>query len=152
MACNNSIDCSLKMEIFTLFRRHLALCGISPEKYPFNGKNLIVLIIGGLNIIFLIKFVNEAKTFEEYTDILYEIIVMCSLAMIFFKIVWKSMDLLKFLENIENTINNSELIDQNITRLRFWISIWMCLLSQDSYKIRNRTHHTSISIYAFKNG
>lgn len=100
------------MEIFKLFRMHLAMCGISTrkswQKYPFNRKNSIVLITICLNAIFLVNFVNEANTFEEYTDILYEIIVMCSLAIIFFKTVWKSADLLAFIENIENTINNSE--------------------------------------------
>lgn len=119
------------MEIFELFRMHLAMCGISTrkstrksrQKYPFNRKNSIVLITIGLNAIFLVNFVDEANTFEEYTDILYEIIVMCSLTIIFFKIVWKSADLMTFIENIENTINNREFasFSASINRTFNWI-------------------------------
>lgn len=100
------------MEMFALVRKHLAMSGISRENpsqmYPFNRINSIVLIIISLDVMFLVNFLNEAKTFQEYTNILYEIIVMCNFMIIFLKIVWKSSELLKFIDDLENTIEESE--------------------------------------------
>lgn len=79
-----------------------------PQKYPFNRKNSIILIIISIDVIFSIKYLDEAETFEEYTNVLYGIILMFNFIVIFLKIVWKSSELLNFIDNLENTINNSE--------------------------------------------
>ena len=100
------------MECFTLFRAHLAMSGICIEKpapkYPFNRKNSIILLTMSLDIIFLIKFLDEVNTFEKYTDILYEIMVMISLAMIFLKIVCNASELFELVDNLEDNVQQSE--------------------------------------------
>lgn len=101
------------MEIFALLRKHLAICGIeltqkpSPS-HPFNVKNLIVVILLYVFVILSIASLNEANTYEDYTDILYLSVSIGVCGIVYVIIVWKSPELLRFLDSLAEIVNESE--------------------------------------------
>lgn len=101
------------MESFTLFRSHLAMGGIIKQQsplnsHPFNFKNSIVIICGSLGGISLIKLMDEAQTFEEYANIVYEAVFAIGFTASYIKIVWDTPELYRIVDNLENTITKSK--------------------------------------------
>lgn len=101
------------MEIFTIFREHLAMCGIIVETLPRNSHPFHLFngaVIGLANIygISIGKLVDEAQTFEEYTDILNRTIIVDLFMISYIDIVWKTPILIRFIGNIEESIQKSK--------------------------------------------
>lgn len=101
------------MESFTLLRKHLAITGIisqtQHQKWPFNGKNSIVVILAGTNAILYAKILNKTSTFQEYTDLIYNIVSACNFTIIFLSIVGKTSDLFEFINKLDDTVKDSKL-------------------------------------------
>lgn len=96
------------MESFTLFRQHLAKSGIilQQHSHPFNFKNVTILTLLGVNMVLLYKQLEESEAFEEYADIVYRLLFMFSFDVIFLTFVIKSLELFKFIGDLEDTINH----------------------------------------------
>lgn len=101
------------MESFTLFRKHLAMSGIvqqqsSQKSHSFNVKNSIVLILATIDGILLYNQLHVTNTFEDYTDTVYKVIFMCTIVTMYFITIWRSSKLFRFIDCLENGVNNSE--------------------------------------------
>lgn len=101
------------MESFTLFRSHLTMNGIIERKSPksscaFNSKNVIVIILASLGGISTNKLLVDAKTFDEYTDILYRSIFLYIITIFYAYIVWKTPELFEFIRSLEAVVSNSK--------------------------------------------
>lgn len=102
-----------KMDIFPVFREHLAMCGIIVEKLPLNSHSINlysakVIVLACFYGISIVKLVDEANTFEEYTDILNRMILVNLFTISYIDIVCKTSELIKLVDNLENSIKRSE--------------------------------------------
>lgn len=100
----------IKMEFFELIRKHLAMCGIekSTKNHPFNVKNSTVFILIGVLITLTAVPLKEANTFNESTNILYQIVSNGSCAIVYEIIVWKTVELIEFINGLANIVEASE--------------------------------------------
>lgn len=101
------------MESFVLFRNYLAMGGIHLQPSPqnshrFNVKNFTVIFFATIGGILINKLTNEAKSFEEYADIVYRGIFVYMLVTIYAYIVWKAQILSGFVYRLEDGINKSK--------------------------------------------
>lgn len=100
------------MECFELLETHLKMCGIiaihSPKKHSFNAINLAVLFLNGVSIYLYANLFREAITFEEYTDITYNVASACFTATVFTGIILKTSQLFRLVENFGKTISLSK--------------------------------------------
>lgn len=102
------------MESFTLLRKDLEFSGIilhylQPQNsYLINLKRLTLIILASLYEISLIKLLDKANTFDEYTNIFYEVIAVMIYIIFYINIVWKTSNLLQLVDSLENCINNSK--------------------------------------------
>lgn len=102
------------MEIFKFIGQHLALCGIAISKestkiYPFNAKNVTVFTLVFVFAILFVIMLNEANTFDECTDILFRTVSTATCGLVYLIIVCKTSKLFKFINDIAETVNKSEL-------------------------------------------
>lgn len=93
------------MECFTLFRKHLAMSGINLKQSP---KNSIVLVSVSLYLIAIVKLLDEAKTFDEYTNIIYRLFFVYLLFLFYLIVTWKTPQLYRFVNSLEYRINKSK--------------------------------------------
>lgn len=101
------------MEIFVLFRQHLATSGIEisgkPSKYyPFNAINSIIFILICINASVTALTLIEASSFEECTDILFRSVSLCVCGAIYEIIVCNATKLLEFINSLGDFIEESE--------------------------------------------
>lgn len=117
MAQNVNEPAKMKtVESFTLFRKHLGMCGIilqppssrNSYTFHFNSKNLTVIILTIFGGIATNKLIDDAKSFDEYTDILYRTIFMYIITVIYTYIIWKTPELFVFVNSLEDNINRSK--------------------------------------------
>lgn len=101
------------MESLTLLRKHLAMSGINIHHSPenpcrFNLKNSTVIILVHCYMASFVKLIEEIKTFEEYLDAVYKLTFGIIFAISYIIIVWKTSDLLRFIDSLEDTIAKSK--------------------------------------------
>lgn len=99
------------MESFASIRKHLAMSGIVSQQsahnlQPFNLKNSATIIVCGLCGVSVAKELDDAKTFEEYTNTFYVAIFAFIITIFSVHMVWMSPKLFKFLNFLEEIINN----------------------------------------------
>lgn len=103
-----------KLEIFVIFRKHLAMCGIieplNSHSLNFNFKNFTIIFFSILLSISTFKFLNEANTFEEYTDGAATLIYTTVFIIFYLIVVWRTSILFGSLNKLEIIINKSKLI------------------------------------------
>lgn len=127
------------------------------QKLPFNVKNTIVIILAGSNAIAYVKQLNKTTTFQEYTNLIYNTVSACNFTIIFLNIVWKTPDLFKFIDNLDNTVKDSKLkIDENFSVIQSFILIVHCIRTHTSRIActihRDQPTNSKVDeIYAFSN-
>lgn len=105
------------MDSFTFFRKHLAMSGIIEQRSPFNSrpfnlKNLAVITFASIYGISLAKLLNEAKTFDEYMDLVYKLSFVVIFTISYITIIWKSLELFGFVYRLEETMKESLYFDR----------------------------------------
>lgn len=122
------------MKIYHIIIDLYRIVGIIPpkssEKYPFNRKNFLVLIIFSAMVVSEnIFFFCYANNFQEYTDSFYVLFTVDTAWLNYAAIVWEMRNIFTFIKSLENTIEQSEKIQQsnlwyqNDIKLIFFIRI-----------------------------
>lgn len=97
------------MECFILFENHLALSGIIlqqlPNPFNLNFKNSAILIFASFHLIAQAKRLDEANTFEVYTEIIYKVIFLTVVLIFYAYAVWKTPKLFGFVKTLEERIH-----------------------------------------------
>lgn len=101
------------MEIFILFRKHLEMSGIILEhapqnSHPFNLKNSAVIILASFHGILVTKPLDEANTFEEYTDIVNRAITVNMFTIFYVYFVLNTLELYGFVNWLEDCVTKSK--------------------------------------------
>lgn len=105
------------MESFSVFRKHLAMSGIIAQpsllnlylpSLKFNLKNLAVILFASFYGSSLTKFLNEANTFDEYTDLIYKLSSVIVFTLSYIIIIWETSELLGFVNDLEVAIAKSK--------------------------------------------
>lgn len=55
------------------------------------------------------SLLHETSTFEEYTDAIYNTASACFCTVVFTTVVWKTSDLIRFIDNLNHTASSSKL-------------------------------------------
>lgn len=103
----------ITMDVFSILRKHLAMCGIVVRKAPLNAHsftlyNSAIIVLANLYGISIVKLVDEASTFDEYTDILNRTILVELFTISYIDIVCKTPELLRFVDCLEDSIRTSK--------------------------------------------
>lgn len=102
------------MEFFELLRTHLAMCGVaitqkSAKNYPFiNLKNSTVFILVCVAVGLIALSLNEANTYKDYTDILFQSVSIGVCGIVYAIVVWKTSKLFEFICSLADTVHESE--------------------------------------------
>lgn len=98
------------MEIFALLRKHLTMCCIAspPKKHSFNARNSAIITWVYLYVILSTAAIKEIDTFQERTDILFRISSFCTCGFNYLIIVWKTSELLEFINGLDDIIRASK--------------------------------------------
>lgn len=101
------------MESFASLRKHLVMCGIkiaqkSPKNHPINARNSIVFILLCVSTTLIAISLNEAKTFDESTDILFRSVSTGTCTILYVIIAWKTSKLYEFINGVEDIVKTSE--------------------------------------------
>lgn len=118
-----------RMEIFILFRQHLAVCGIieqqimplNSRRYNFNFKNSKVIAMAILFGAAIFKLIEKAKTFEEYAETVSTMIYIVVFLIFYTYTVWKTSKLFGSIKCLEDIINKSKL--QKAHFFRIWMTL-----------------------------
>lgn len=98
------------MQIFLKARENFKVVGIkSNQKYSFNGRNILSLLLYGQFVISTMTFfLTEARTLKEYVNSFYAF--MASIGVIFGILIctWKMKNIFELIMNMENCIDESE--------------------------------------------
>lgn len=110
---NQWIDAIQNMESFTLFRKHLAMNGIILQRLPknsnpFNLNNSAVIVLASLLGFSLTKLLDDASTFEDYTNIIYRMFIVIIFTIFYTNFVWKAPILFGLVSRLEAIINKSK--------------------------------------------
>lgn len=90
------------MESFVVFRKHLAMSGIIEQK---SKKKSRVIALSCLYLIAVSKLLGEAKTFDEYTNVIYRVVFVCFMSLFYLIVVWKSPEFDRLIETLEDAVN-----------------------------------------------
>lgn len=104
---------SIKMEFFTIFRKHLAMCGIevpkkSPKTHPFNVKNVCVFTLLCVSSTLIVLSIDETVSFDERAYFLFHSFSQSICGIIYEIIVWKSSKLFEFIDKLGDLVKESE--------------------------------------------
>lgn len=97
-----------KMESLKLFRKHLVMCGIRPQKCRYNAKNSSVLIVIGIVVLSYVKQLNETQTFEQYAYIVYSTVSAFFFSGFYLSVIYKTTELFKLTDDIDKIVYNSK--------------------------------------------
>lgn len=102
------------MESFELLRTHLGMGGImisqkSSKTHPFNVKNSTIFLLLCVTAILIAIASNQADSYDEYIDILFQSVSIGACAIPYVIIVWKTPILFEFINCLADTVNTSEL-------------------------------------------
>ena len=89
------------------------MCGIgiakkSSKNHPINVKNASVSILNCVSATSITILINEANTFDEYTDILFRSVSMATCGILYEIFVWKTTNLVEFINSFEDIIKASK--------------------------------------------
>lgn len=101
------------MHCFELLLKHFALCGIEisqkiSKSNPVNVKNLTVLFLLCVHVSSMSIMLKDVNTFDEITDILFLSVSYGALGIFYLIVIWKTSKLLKFIDNLADTVNASK--------------------------------------------
>lgn len=100
------------MKLFRTILKNFSFLGINPAKYigknPFNKKVLMVYFSCVITVIFYSVYLDEAKSFEESTEIAYRISVVILLAIQLTAVVLRVKNLSELLVNSQEVLEESE--------------------------------------------
>lgn len=101
------------MPILESIRNKLQMAGMSTQcslqKYPFNTRNSTSLLIHGINIVCSVGFIiSGSKDLREFADSLFVSATAILIVVIFLNLNWKMKRLFKFLNNLEDTVDQSK--------------------------------------------
>lgn len=101
------------MESFAICRKYLAICGIiepppSLILHLFNWKTSILLASVIVHLISQAKLLDEANSFEEYTDTIHMVFLECVVIALFTYIVWNAPVLFGLVNSLEINANMSK--------------------------------------------
>lgn len=101
------------MKNFAALRKHLVTCGIEmPQKstsmHPLNVRNSIICFNLCVFVTLIALSLNDANTFDEYTDILFKSVSISGCSICYAIIVWRTPNLFKFMNNLQDIIQASE--------------------------------------------
>lgn len=101
------------MAVFALLRKHLAMSGIkisqqSPKTRPLNVKNSTICILICVTVTLMTISLNEANTFDESTDILFQSVSIGTCGIFYVIIVWKTSELFEIINGLADIVNTSE--------------------------------------------
>lgn len=105
---------TIKMKIFQTAEENFSLMGItayqSTQKYPFNTRNSLVLLILCTTLFSnIMRLIREASTFKDYTISIFSACTM-TVSILIFAIILKRMRYLIYYQNyIQEIINKSKL-------------------------------------------
>lgn len=107
----------MKIKILRSIRKYYAIIGINLnqaiKENPLNQKNLTALIGMSIAIISANKFFFcDAETFWEYINSFYATCTVTVAGVNFAVIIWKTANVFKFVQNLEETIASSNSIGQ----------------------------------------
>lgn len=131
------------MESFTLFRAHLETCGIALQRatqnsfiFNFNSKNSAVMVLTIFGGIATNKLVDDAKTFDEYADILYRTMFLYIISVFYAYIICKTPELFEFVNKLESSVGRSK-----YSRPLYWSELEQLAfnLPFSSIRIRSRS-------------
>lgn len=91
-----------EMESFVVFRKHLAMSGIIEQN---SKKKSRVIALSCLYLIAVSKLLGEAKTFDEYTNVIYRVVFVCFMSLFYLIVVWKSPEFDRLIETLEDAVN-----------------------------------------------
>lgn len=95
------------MELFILLRKHFAMSGIS-DREPLNAKNLTLFVLLCVTVTLMAASIEEAETYDECADILFQSISIGVCCIVYVIIIWKTSILFEFIERLDDTIKESE--------------------------------------------
>lgn len=105
---------SSKMIVIETIRQQFGIIGIgdynpSNRMYPFNERNLLVLLLFFLNLIINgVYFCNGADSFDEYVNSVFTCSTIIVAATAFGIIIWKMKQIFKFFKNLKKIIKKRE--------------------------------------------
>lgn len=101
------------MDSLALLQKHLARCGIaiaqkSPTMQPINEKNSTICIVLCVDVLLNAMLLNEADTFDDYTNILFRSVSIGTCGIFYAIIIWKTAKLCEFIDSLADTIKESK--------------------------------------------
>lgn len=101
------------MEFFELLRKHFVMCGIeiskkSTKNHPFNEKNLKIFMLVCLHVILFAVMLIESDSFGDSTYMVFQTFSTGSCGICYIIIVWTTSNLFEFINNVADTVNESE--------------------------------------------
>lgn len=108
------------MDFFALFRKYIAMNGIilqpSPNSFlQLNFKSSTILIFAILHLIAQAKRLDDANTFEEYTDIVYKVLFLAVFIIFYVYAVWRTPTIFGFINSLDDRIRKSKHTTLHIT-------------------------------------
>lgn len=102
-----------KMKLFQILQQNFAIWGIdsdhSTRKNPLNAKIMISSVLHGIFIVSSVLYIlNEANSFEEYTNGIYSTASLVLTNSCYVIIIWTMKDCFEFIGFLEITFNESE--------------------------------------------
>lgn len=99
----------IEMESFSFLQKHLAISGItSLPSVSFNIKSGLISILESFFIILHANQFSKTNTFEDNNDVLLGTITACTFTVIFFNIIYKTPELFKLIDDLDNIVNDSK--------------------------------------------
>lgn len=110
------------MKIFESIQKQFGLLGIQstlcPQRYSFNVKNSIaLLILGQCSIISIIFLIFETKSLKDYADSLYMSATAILLTFNFLVYILNTSNIFELIANFENTIEKRKLKTRFLNKL-----------------------------------
>lgn len=104
---------SIEMDVFAVFRKHLATGGIEISQkllnnHPINVKNAIIFILVCVNASFTALTLTSESSFDECTDILFRSVSLGVVGILYEIIVWNTAKLFEFIDSLADTVKESE--------------------------------------------
>lgn len=125
---------AIKMKLFQSTQRKFAALGVTPNQsvqtHPFNGKILTTYFLYLLScIFFFVYFFHVANNFREYVISIYMTSATVVVTINYTTLICHSLNIFKFIENVEKMIGTSKLtscsiqIDMYVIQLK-WLNVF----------------------------
>lgn len=117
------------MHILESIRTKLQIIGMtthqSLQKYPFNDRNLVCLLLHGINVVCNLGFLISGTTdLMEFTDSLFLTITAILTASIFINLISKMQQLFEFINNLEDIVDQSKWVKTQHQKIQHFCLIF----------------------------